>query len=321
MKLRKLLAIVLLWVPAAIIAITWNLWKALLPSELPTHWSNGGPADAASSAPEVLGWSVGIAAGVALITTVLLLLPLAGAWTQRATAGIGAAIAAFILGIWLGSSAASINVADPYTVELGAWLLLAFVLPLYGLLPLSLLPKGDARPVHLPDTDAVAPAQLGAAGGSWHHVVTSKLFIITAAIMLIFTVFMVSTAIGTGDGALLFSMIMMVLATLLVAVLCAFRVSVDDRGFRVTSWLFGIPIKRIPVATIDTVEVAVLEPMAWGGWGYRVMPGRSAIVLRTGPGLLITQRDQKQFAISLDAPETPASLLLGLLAATQDQAQ
>mgnify|MGYP006357683467 CR=1 FL=1 len=66
MKFGKLLAIVLLWVPAAVIALTWNLWKALLPSELPTHWSNSGPADAASSAPEVFGWSVGIAAGVAL---------------------------------------------------------------------------------------------------------------------------------------------------------------------------------------------------------------------------------------------------------------
>jgi hypothetical protein len=320
LKFGKLLAIVLLWVPAAVIALTWNLWKALLPSELPTHWSNSGPADAASSAPEVFGWSVGIAAGVALVATVLMFVPLAGAWTQRATAGIGAAVAAFVLGIWLGSSASSINVTDPYTVELGAWLLFAFVLPLYGLLPLWLLPKGDARPVRLSNADAVAPTRLAAAGGSWHHVVTSKLFIIVAAIMLIFTVFMVSTSIGSGDGAVNFSMILMVLATLMVAVLCAFRVSVDERGFRVTSMLFGIPIKRIRVATIDTVEVAVLEPMAWGGWGYRVTPGRSAIVLRTGPGLVITQRDQKQFAISLDAPEAPASLLLGLLGPAEDQA-
>ncbi|HQX36543.1 MAG TPA: hypothetical protein PLA13_09335, partial [Microbacteriaceae bacterium] len=68
------------------------------------------------------------------------------------------------------------------------------------------------------------------------------------------------------------------------------------------------------------VSAGPIDPMGWGGWGYRVTPGRSAIVLRTGPGLVITQRDQKQFAISLDAPEAPASLLLGLLGPAEDQA-
>ena len=61
--------------------------------------------------------------------------------------------------------------------------------------------------------------------------------------------------------------------------------------------------------------------------GYRIMPGRSALILRKGPGLIVTTTNQKQFAISLDDPETPAALLAtlrddnltALRAATKDQ--
>ena len=69
------------------------------------------------------------------------------------------------------------------------------------------------------------------------------------------------------------------------------------------------------------VEAAVLEPTQWGGWGYRIMPGRSAIILRRGPGMVITQRNEKQFAISLDRPEEPASILLGLIAPSVPSAE
>jgi hypothetical protein len=40
---------------------------------------------------------------------------------------------------------------------------------------------------------------------------------------------------------------------------------------------------------------------------------RSAIILRKGPGLVITQTNNKQFAITLDCPEEPASILLNLI--------
>ena len=84
------------------------------------------------------------------------------------------------------------------------------------------------------------------------------------------------------------------------------------RGLRVTSLLFAIPLKRIAPEQIAQVEAPVPEPTQWGGWGYRIMPGRSAIILRKGPGMVITQRNEKQFAVSLDQPEEPASILLGL---------
>ena len=311
-----LLAIVSLWVPALVIVVTWGMWSEHLPSELPMHWGSSGPADAVTAAPVVFGWTFGITLALALAGTILVLVPLGGAWSQRAIGGTAAAAAAFALGIWLGSAASSIGVTDPYTVRLGAWLLVVFVLPVYGLIPLLLLPKGASRPVDVRDAQQITPVRLAPGERiAWTRSLWSWLFVITAAVMLVVVVLWLPLFTSEGGaGSLGFAFVVSVLALLLVVALCAFRVTIDHRGLRVTSLVLGIPIKRISLADIEAVEAAELEPMSWGGWGYRVMPGRSAIILRRGPGLVLTRRDQKQFAITLDEPEEPAGILLGLMA-------
>lgn len=103
----------------------------------------------------------------------------------------------------------------------------------------------------------------------------------------------------------------MLVAALVCASFIRLRVSVDWRGLRVVS-LFGIPLKRIALDQVAVVEATEVRPMDWGGWGYRVMPGRSAVVLRSGPGLVVTTAADKQFAITIDDPEQPAALLQAL---------
>ena len=66
------------------------------------------------------------------------------------------------------------------------------------------------------------------------------------------------------------------------------------------------------VAATATAEP--IHPAAWGGWGYHVLPGRSALVLRAGPGLVLTLRDGRRFAVTVDDPQTPAAPLTALRA-------
>ncbi|WP_449372420.1 hypothetical protein [Arthrobacter psychrolactophilus] len=73
-----------------------------------------------------------------------------------------------------------------------------------------------------------------------------------------------------------------------------------------------IPLKRIKLHEIAAVEVTELRPSEWGGWGYRIMPGRSAVIMGAGPGLIITTTTDKQFAVTVGDPDTAASLLLAL---------
>jgi Domain of unknown function (DUF1648) len=88
-------------------------------------------------------------------------------------------------------------------------------------------------------------------------------------------------------------------------------VSVEDDWVRVR--LGGIPVRRIAISTVSSARPIELEPTEWGGWGWRVSPGASAIVLRRGPALEITFATGRRFAVTVDAPATGAALINGLL--------
>lgn len=106
-----------------------------------------------------------------------------------------------------------------------------------------------------------------------------------------------------------------VVMALALTVLCArVEVTVDHRGLRVVAGLVRLPIERIPLDRVERATVEEVQAGDWGGWGYRVMPGRSALVLRSGPALVVTQADGRRFAATLDTPAVPAGLLNGLVA-------
>jgi len=84
---------------------------------------------------------------------------------------------------------------------------------------------------------------------------------------------------------------------------------VDEHGLLVRFGPFGFPHKRIPLAEIASVRVDDIEPIEWGGWGYRVGPGRSAAVLRGGPGIVVELRDGRLFAVTINDPDEGVALL------------
>jgi len=320
---RRLLAILTLWAPGALIALTWLAWRDRLPAELPTHWGTSGPADAVTSAPVFFGWLLGIATVAAVVGSVLVLVPLSGRWVQRAIGAAAGAVAAFVLSMWLGSTVTSLDVSDPFTVELGAWVLLTVMAPCYGLVPLFLLPPGTSPPVEPQETVKIEPlVPADSQAVAWSRTISSWLFIgMTVLLLALGALLFAQPIMRDGIAATAWTLAPYCAVLILVAVFCAYRVTVDWRGLRVTSLLFGISLKRIRPDQIAAVEAATLEPTQWGGWGYRIMPGRSAIILRKGPGLVVTQRNEKQFAISLDRPAEPASILLGLIANPEPSAE
>ena len=97
--------------------------------------------------------------------------------------------------------------------------------------------------------------------------------------------------------------------------LARLRVRIDNRGLRIVSELLPFLRKSIPLATIREARTEVLEPASWGGWGYRVAPGRSALLLFAGPGLTVDLTNGKNFSLSLRDPQTPAALINGIKAA------
>ena len=148
----------------------------------------------------------------------------------------------------------------------------------YGLIPLFLLPPGASPPVEPQETAKVDPLVLADSQAvAWSRTVSSWLFIGTTILTAALGVLLFAPPImRDGFTAVGWTLIPYCAAVLLVAVFCAYRVSVDWRGLRVTLLSFAIPLKRIAPEQIAQVEAAVLEPTQWGGWQDRIMPGRSA---------------------------------------------
>ncbi|MGO3678297.1 MAG: hypothetical protein ACTJF6_04240 [Microbacteriaceae bacterium] len=316
---RKLFIVLTMWLPAVALIVTRSLWIAELPAELPTHWGASGPADGASAAGPFFGWMLGISLAAAIVGTVMIVAPVRGKWVQRATAGVIGAVAFFPLAMWITSAAPSRGVTDPYTVELGAWFALLMLAPAYGLLPLVIYPKIDNPAIEVVADAEVEPVELEPGEvASWSRTIVSKMFVIMTILLTVLQAAIYIPVIMTeGISHLHWSVIVAVLVVLLVAAFCVYRVSVDWRGLRVTSGLFGFPIKRLSPEQIVKAEVAEINPGEWGGWGYRIAPGRSAIVLKQGPGFVVTQANGKLFAVTLERPEEPVSVMQGLLDASK----
>lgn len=99
----------------------------------------------------------------------------------------------------------------------------------------------------------------------------------------------------------------------LALVFCRVSVVVDEVGLKVR--LGGVvTVRKIRLDEVSGARPLDLEPTEWGGWGYRMIPGGSAVVLRRGDGIEVSLRNGRRFAVTVDDAATGAALLNGLTA-------
>ena len=311
---RRGVAAAALVLPLVVFCGSWWLWRDLLPARVATHWSGLGAADDSARTGTVFTVVLVVLLVCAAAGIVVAALPRLGAGPRRsilAAAGFcsGLALAGWLLPAWLTIRAGSASAA-----VLGPWLIVLVVAPAYALVPYWSAPPVVHEFDRAGSSTSVPPAGLPR---SWSTTLTPELFRWLAIGTLVPVAAVAAAMAVSGLQWELLPLLLVLLAA--VAVMAAFlrvHVVVDDRGLRVTSGLGGLPIKRIRPEQVQGVETTELIPARWGGWGYRVMPGRSALILRTGPGLVVTTTAGKQFAVSLDEPEVPAALLESLRRST-----
>ncbi|MBG0568379.1 DUF1648 domain-containing protein [Actinoplanes aureus] len=304
---RLLAAAALVWLPVAVIAATWAMWSGELPTRVATHWGTSGAPDRFSSTTGfwVTLLAIGIVAGLTALTAAVATLR-AGAPAEADVArflliGAGAAAGA-VAGMWVATATAALaNPADP---RLG-WRFLWFVAGLAWGLVVRAAAGRFSRPV-LPAAPGVDPLDLGPTERAAYST--------TLRSPLITGVTLASAALVAVLAATVQPGLWLVAAIPLLAGLTfgRIRVTADRRGLRLVAGLVGVPLKHIPLTDIATAEAADINPLEWGGWGYRVLPGRAALVLRGGPALVLHLRDGHRFAVTLDHPRTPAALLTAL---------
>ena len=94
----------------------------------------------------------------------------------------------------------------------------------------------------------------------------------------------------------------------------AITVAAGPAGLKVRFGPFHWPAVRVPLAAIEGLEVVDVEPMAYGGWGYRVVPGARAVVIRRGVGLRVCRKGRPDLVVTVDDAATAAGVLAAHLA-------
>lgn len=306
---RRMLAAVAGVLPLAVVGVSWYLWQDKLPTELASHWSGSGEADGTMET------------GAAL--TLALLLTGIPAVVGLVAAGIGSLRPAVLRGIvgfagvtsgmgavtWLLSAGLTLQAGSAGQAVLGWWLAALLASFLYGAVPYFLAPKPRFTTTHH-ETRMPLGAQ---ESGAFSRTITSKMLLWMPPALLLVTGLLFIPAFMEGDATSIWlGIVTMLVSTMAVALVAHLQVTVDWRGLRIVSTFGRITLKHIRLEDVAAVEVTELSPMEWGGWGYRVMPGRSAVIMGAGPGLIVTTTGGKQFAVTVGDPDTAASLLLAL---------
>ena len=310
---RLWIAAAAVWLPVAVTASTAG-WLDELPAKVATHWSGSGPAD---------GWSQATGFWLAMLIAGLVsgLAALAAAATatrsndrpaervRRIAAARGVVIGAASVsggaaGVWVATATATL--ADPADPRLGwrfGWFVLGTAWGLAAWLIAGRAPRIDVPAEPPVDALDLAPTERAAFSTTVRSNLMFGLMLATSAVLAV-------TALAAQPVLWIAAPVPLLLGLVSARI----RVTADRRGLRLVAGLAGVTVKRIPLDEIVTAEAAEINPAEWGGWGYRVLPGRSALVLRGGRGLVLHLRDGRRFAVTMDDPRTPAALLNGMKA-------
>lgn len=130
---------------------------------------------------------------------------------------------------------------------------------------------------------------------------------------------MVTLVIGLASLWLLPPIAGLVIVTSACAIiaLATVRLRIDRQGLLVNYGNLPWPTTQIDLKEIATASVIDVQPMHWGGWGYRgnlTLANQAAVVMRAGPGLRIELVDGKVFVVTVDNPDQGVALLNAQLA-------
>ena len=305
---RRISAGIVGFLPLIAVALTWLQWQDKLPAELASHWSDTGAPDDFMATGTALGLGFALTGTLAAIALASAYIATLRPALFRGIVGFAGMISGMGAGTWLISAGLTLQAGSAEKAALGWWLAALIASFLFGAVPYFIAPKpkftSGKHETRLPLGEQEA--------GAWSRTITSKMLLWLPVALLALTAVIYLPTIQDGSGTSWIGLGTMLACVIVVGLIAHVQVTVDWRGLRIVSTLGRIPLKRIKLHEIAAVEVTELRPSEWGGWGYRIMPGRSAVIMGAGPGLIITTTADKLFAVTVGDPDTAASLLLAL---------
>lgn len=299
----------------AAVAAIWLVWRDRLPDPVATHWGTDMQPDGNMTFWVIFGVAVGTTA-VALLGLVI-----AGRTRPGPQQAMVATTCYFVMGILLGVTISTVSA----NLDAAVWdaarpiggidivLVLACGLGV-GAVGLMLAggwsalvfrtPSGTRPTVNLAPGSA---AMWTGSAGSW-ALVGLGIVLLAAAVVI-------------GLVAGLFAAVVMMLSFVLVVWFAALRVTVTSRGVTVGVGWLAWPRIRIPIGEIEAAEFLDVDPMAFGGWGYRITPGVRGFIIRRGEGFRLVRSDKADIVVTVDDAERGAGLVNDLIARSDDTSE
>ncbi|AQA21174.1 putative membrane protein [Rhodococcus sp. MTM3W5.2] len=315
--LRALAATVLPPALTAVGAVSLiGAWSAELPDPVAVHFGPGGTADGFGSAGAAR-WSPLLGLAFALgLCLLLLLLTRRDLRSARVGAAVGSGTGAFVAALPVALLAPQRGLADAAEASLSGWWiavpaaagLVAAAIgyaasPTPGPATAHRPPREDAPRIALSDGEKVAWSG-SAAMPPWLAVVVG---VVPVAVVLGLVAF-------GSSSIVLVLVVAAVSAALMALVLAPVRVTVDATGLSARTPITGRPT-RIPLDEIAEADVAAVGILnRFGGFGYRVGPDGTGLIVRPGPALRITRGDGSRFTVTVDGAEQAAAVLNALAA-------
>ncbi|MFY1635614.1 hypothetical protein ACN27F_20465 [Solwaraspora sp. WMMB335] len=305
---RRMLGFLAAVLPVALVPLTAELLRHRLPDRLPMHWDASSAVDATSSLTHsVTGYTIGAAAGAVLAAVGVL--PLGLRWRlRRWLVTIGAAVSAFVGGIWSTTVSLSLDVVDPVLAPAPTWHVPVLLLGVAGWTVLAYLACGTPPP-HPPASGPPAndlpraPLPPGEVGWVEKGTITGPGLLLLAPLVLL------AAVLGAWINVWVASPVLVAMAWLVFALIN--RLVIDRRGIHVGFGPWGWPRITVPAREISGAAETAVRPGEWGGWGYRRhrdMRGRG-LILRSGPGIRVELSDGRYFVATTQDPRTAAGLV------------
>ncbi|MBU7600437.1 DUF1648 domain-containing protein [Streptomyces sp. P38-E01] len=307
-RLRRAAVLVL---PYAAIALVYGtlfaMWSGRLPEEVAIHFS-GLTADGYSSQAGMVWPALGVLLGMGALFGAAQYFGRMPLEARRLIYPVSYGCAALMGYLFIGTFMLQLDLESARGVALSGRHMLAgsVVVLLSGYIGFRLAALGPQDPAPEPGGAGVAPRLPMSPGqqASWTRAVgTTGLGLLVVGSVLLAAV--LAAALGAWMAALpslLFGLVPLAFLSV--------RVTVDRRGVRIGSGLLARFGKTIPLERIAGARSQQISPMKdFQGWGYRVRPGRSGLVTRTGEALTVELVGGREFVVTVDDSKTAAALL------------
>ena len=315
-----ILVSIVLPVLVALMGMWWQWqWRAELPDPIATHWDGSGVPNGFGSLTSSMVMTGVAGMGVPVLIGGSALAGAKKAATPRGAFRLNAALAAgtgvFLTLLMTLSVGAQRGLADAQEMGgIGGVLGISFLVGIVvAVASIFLVPAGEvaaktarsARPIPAKKSERLM----------WSCRVAMNMVVQVLLSVVFLGAGLLALYVARSEdnmGAALFLALAIVVGIGAVFSVSRFTVIINQQGIHVRSVLgwpsYRIALKDVVGARADTINA----PAEFGGWGYRINPGKRGVVLRNGEALRVSQAHGPELVITLDHAEEAASVLMAL---------